>query len=180
MRQAVHGRIDAVGVDHQAREVVVEDRGLQARARAGPGDVVESRLQRAVAPRPRVQGNAGGGRRRQRDEDGHGGHELVEAQPRAAERYHFGVRREPPEGDQDREQHRHRNGYLEERRHDVGEEPHDDRERKAAAHDQLDQLEEPGDEQDEGEDAEAEGEGEEDLPEDVPVEDLDDRARVAG
>ena len=180
VRESIHGRIDTFGVDHQAGEVVVEDRRPQAGARARPRHVVEGRLQRTVAPRPGIERDAGGGHAGQRDEDGHRRHELVEAQPRAAQRHHLGVGRESSEGDQDGEQHRHGDGDLEERRHDVGEESQDAREREAAAHHQLDQLEQPGDEQHEREDGEAEGEREDDLPEDVSVEDPGNRARVAG
>ena len=180
VREAVERRIDALRIDDEAREIVVEYCRFQAGARARTGDVVERGLQRAVSPGPGVEGNAGGGERRERHEDRDRGHQLVEAQPRAAQCHHLGVRRQPAERDQDREQHRHRNGHLEKSGHDVREEPQDARERQAAAHDELDQLQQPGDEQDEGEDGEAEGEGDEDLAEDVPVEDLGARRRVAG
>jgi hypothetical protein len=45
--------------------------------------------------------------------------------------------------------------------------------------DQLDELQQAGDEEDEGEDGEAEEEGDRDLPEDVPVEDLGHQGRLA-
>ena len=105
-----------------------------------------------------------------RDEDGDRRNELIQAQPRAPHRDHLGIGRQPAEGDQDGEQHRHRDGHLEEGRQDVAQEAQDVHDGNTARHDELDQLQETRDEQDEREDGEPERERDHDLPKDITVE----------
>jgi len=170
--QAVTGRIDGLAVDHQSRKLVTEYLRLQTGAGAGARDVVERRLELPIALGTGMKGQHGGGRRGQRDEDGDRRDELVQAQARAAEGHHLRVGGESPESDQDGEQHGHRYGHLEKRRHDVGDEPQNMEQRDAAAHYQLDQSEQPRDQQDGGEHRQPEHEGGEYLAEDVMVNDL--------
>ena len=55
-RHPIAGWLDVLDVNHQSREVVVEDALTQAGAGPRLGNLVQARLQVAVAPRSRIQG----------------------------------------------------------------------------------------------------------------------------
>jgi hypothetical protein len=140
-------------------------------------DLPQLVLQVAGGPRARVHREHSREEGRHGDEDHDRRHELVDAQPRAAHGDHLGVGGKASEGDEDGEQHRHRDGHLEERGHQVGHQEHDLHRRKSPADHELDQLEQPRDQQDEGEDAEPEEERRHNFLEYIAVEDLPHRGR---
>ena len=169
--QTIGRGIDALGVDHEAREIIVEHLRFDPGGRPGPRDLVERALEGAGSPRPSVERQRAGEEHRDHHEDRDGGDQLVEAQARAAKSNHLGVGGEPAEGNQNGEEHRHGKRHLQEGGEDVGEETQHADERHAPVDDELDQLDQPCDEEDEREEREPKRERDKDFTEDVAMDD---------
>src|SRR5262249_62253460 len=58
--QTVGPTVDVLGVDHESRELVIEDLRLQPGARPGACDVPQLELEIVVGPGPCVHGETGG------------------------------------------------------------------------------------------------------------------------